>query len=490
MPTSSGDDSFAGSLVQAIEPHSKKLAWKIFKSGLCPRQPGSVVDCCRKSGPKRFFVNWAFHTHSGSYNLGMSFIRRLPVVRGYFALREACKEFDSLERALGLGGAVSQAGALSSWDDWVRISQGAEFGSKLDRVRSEIERLKYFGGLRFWDAGTSLPSPQNGLVRETDNTATFWAEVRKELEEIRAFTALEVGPGVRPINLREFEYIICVEPFKPYLRILTERYRGSNVIPIHGTAPRDLARFADQSVDSVFLIDVVEHLEKDAGLQTIKECERIARKSVHVFTPLGFMEQHVGALDDDGWGFSGNILQTHLSGWEPDDFEDWRILIHPTYHTTETGNHGAMWATMTKVRPQSAVSLPLAVDIVIPAPLDYNVQISLFVEQALRDLDVSNIWVHPELAPWSFRAKPTISLPSDLARILPLGLSHFKKPIILIGDAVYGSAVKHADKLKLLRVVSNGGRQAAQQNQTSVRNLDLNQEQNWGRDLAWLVDSD
>jgi hypothetical protein len=55
-------------------------------------------------------------------------------------------------------------------------------------------------------------------------------------------------------------------------------------------------------------LDVIEHLSKEDGLKLAAAMERVARKSVVLLTPKGFLPQrHTEQAD----------LQVHLSGWEP-----------------------------------------------------------------------------------------------------------------------------------------------------------------------------
>ncbi len=80
------------------------------------------------------------------------------------------------------------------------------------------------------------------------------------------------------------------------------------------------------------MIDVVEHLEKEEGLRLLCLTERIARRQIVLFTPLGFMPQE--HLDGkDAWGLEGGRWQEHKSGWLPEDFgESWDIYASEEYH--------------------------------------------------------------------------------------------------------------------------------------------------------------
>lgn len=69
--------------------------------------------------------------------------------------------------------------------------------------------------------------------------------------------------------------------------------------------------FQNASFDCVLASDVIEHFPKDVGFSLIRKMEKIASKTVIIFTPNGFLPQ-----DEHG----GNKLQRHQSGWDVDEF--------------------------------------------------------------------------------------------------------------------------------------------------------------------------
>lgn len=155
------------------------------------------------------------------------------------------------------------------------------------------------------------------------------ASIVKETEVV-----VDIGCGIVPMNYFRPKLHLMVEPWKEYSDILTYRHSGDkSVIIIRTGALEALSQLADNSVDSVFLLDVIEHLEKEVGLQVIIECERVAREQIVIFTPLGFMPQHVDNNEADGWGLSGSSVQEHRSGWEPEDFgSSWSFYICEHFH--------------------------------------------------------------------------------------------------------------------------------------------------------------
>jgi hypothetical protein len=108
----------------------------------------------------------------------------------------------------------------------------------------------------------------------------------------------------------------------------------------------------DKSVDSVFALDVIEHMEKEDGLKFLKEAERVARQQIMIYTPLGFYPQTYDDPDkSDRWGMGGGYWQTHRSGWSPEDFgEGWELICCKEYHFIDEDEQllekpfGAIWA--------------------------------------------------------------------------------------------------------------------------------------------------
>ncbi|MGO9607079.1 MAG: class I SAM-dependent methyltransferase [Candidatus Binataceae bacterium] len=75
---------------------------------------------------------------------------------------------------------------------------------------------------------------------------------------------------------------------------------------IVGSALSIEKRFRPQSFDCVVALDVIEHLTKADGYRLIRMMERIARRTIVIFTPNGFLSQ---------LPYEGNPFQEHLSGW-------------------------------------------------------------------------------------------------------------------------------------------------------------------------------
>ncbi len=68
----------------------------------------------------------------------------------------------------------------------------------------------------------------------------------------------------------------------------------------------------NEQFDVVVLNHVIEHFDRDTGMEVIRRLEKMARRLIYIGTPTGFIEQ---------MGYGGNPFQRHLSGWFPHDFE-------------------------------------------------------------------------------------------------------------------------------------------------------------------------
>lgn len=193
---------------------------------------------------------------------------------------------------------------------------------------SEEQKIAYY------ETPLALDEACNQFIKETDRV-------------------LDVGCGIRPQKYFKPYLHVCLEPFQEYIDILELFYSNDpGFLILSGMALDTLKSVPDKSFDSVFLIDVIEHIEKEDGVILIKELERVAKKQVLIFTPLGFMPQQYEEGDTDAWGLSGTELQEHKSGWEPKDFDDrWEFHVCREYHkpvvkTEDDTMFGAFWGVL------------------------------------------------------------------------------------------------------------------------------------------------
>jgi Methyltransferase domain len=168
---------------------------------------------------------------------------------------------------------------------------------------------------------------------------------------------LDLGAGICPQPFLKRPCVhICVDAHRPYLdRLKRDSAEDPAYVLINAPWDQAIGMMPDRSVDTVFALDFIEHLEKPDGLRMLKEAERVARRQIVVFTPHGFFEQ---SYDDprkpDRWGMDGGYWQTHRSGWTPEDFgEGWDVVICPDCITLDQNNQpmaqptGALWAIRT-----------------------------------------------------------------------------------------------------------------------------------------------
>ncbi len=168
---------------------------------------------------------------------------------------------------------------------------------------------------------------------------------------------LDIGCGIMPQHYVRPRVHICCEPFQQYVEHLQKKIEsdksGKQYVILKATWGEAMQLIPDKSVDSIFLIDVVEHLEKQEALDLIAQSIRKIRRQMVIFTPLGFLPQH-HPDGKDAWGLDGGAWQEHKSGWQPEDFDaTWDLYIAKVFHTTNNVGkpfetpYGALWAIKT-----------------------------------------------------------------------------------------------------------------------------------------------
>jgi len=129
-------------------------------------------------------------------------------------------------------------------------------------------------------------------------------------------TALDIGAGMRPMPWYTPRRHICVEPHGPY----ADRLESAGYEVLRQTALEALQ--VPREGHAVYLLDVIEHMAKDEGLEVV-ELSKCGARQVVIYTPYGFVKQ-----EGDAWKMGGEFWQTHRSGWMPEDFPGWATMRH------------------------------------------------------------------------------------------------------------------------------------------------------------------
>ncbi len=149
---------------------------------------------------------------------------------------------------------------------------------------------------------------------------------------------LDINPGLQPQMFFRPRLHICCEQHPQHVQTLQNHFGGtSRFVILQASALETLKVMPDGSVDSVFLINSIEHLQKDEGRLLLRHCERVARRQIVLFSPLGDMPQQEYETDEDERDlYRRGERRAHESGWTPEDFDgSWEILASRAYYSAE-----------------------------------------------------------------------------------------------------------------------------------------------------------
>lgn len=146
--------------------------------------------------------------------------------------------------------------------------------------------------------------------------------VRKEIDK-QSVALLDVGCGNGRISslLTDRAYLnyVGLDIFLPYLEQARLRFpRGNYILCDIRYLP-----IRDKTFDTVLSMSVLEHLEREEGLKLITDLQRVARRQVIVWIPIGFMES-LEAKDN-------NPAQVHRSGWTENDMISLGFIVKQRY---------------------------------------------------------------------------------------------------------------------------------------------------------------
>ena len=82
----------------------------------------------------------------------------------------------------------------------------------------------------------------------------------------------------------------------------------------------------DNSFDIILLFDVIEHLDKKAGIRLLEELKRVTRKHILVLTPLWWTPNDDYTKDTNS-PYYGNVFNIHKCLWESHEFVGFERLF-------------------------------------------------------------------------------------------------------------------------------------------------------------------
>ena len=242
-------------------------------------------------------------------------------------------------------------------------------GAAVEDLRREI-RKEYLASSYETNVnvrGEKIYFPSQPTTRNTDyydcSLEEFFDLMKKVI--LKTDTVLDVGSGIRPQSFFVPRVHICIEPFEQYRHILKPFLSNdTHYVLLRGDALSTIASFDDDSVDTIFMIDLIEHLEKQDGKKLLIEAERVARKQIIVFTPYGFYPM---SFKEDGqkdaWGLDGVDVQEHKSGWLPEDFDEtWDCYVCVGCHEAFLSDEkkiGKRYDALMAVRTKKFTGFPL-----------------------------------------------------------------------------------------------------------------------------------
>lgn len=260
--------------------------------------------------------------------------------------RDAVQDYD--RRLRFLREIVSYFNTSDAVDDLGPHLASGENKEAFQSIEDQIVgEFTYWAGAAF--ALASLKK-LTGECQETCSPQEFWPILRNSMENISVL--LDLGVGIRPNFFLGQDTTICVELFDGYLKHLKNSMTSTKMVVVKDDVLAFLERQPSRSIETIVVTDLIEHLSRESGLKLIKELKRVVSVQALVVTPKGFLPQHVGEGEDEGWGFIGNQLQNHVSGWDVDDFQGWAILLAPDYYLDIGHSEGVLGAIFTQTPKQ------------------------------------------------------------------------------------------------------------------------------------------
>jgi len=133
--------------------------------------------------------------------------------------------------------------------------------------------------------------------------------LQRELVGCQSVLDIGCGPSSPLQYCTNVEYSVGVEPFEPYLR----KSVAKKIHTKYFSRKIEELDFAASSFDAVIMLELIEHLPEEKGVEVLNKAELWARKKIIISTPNGFISQRE---------VDSNLLQRHLSGWGLEKLKD------------------------------------------------------------------------------------------------------------------------------------------------------------------------
>lgn len=166
-------------------------------------------------------------------------------------------------------------------------------------------------------------------------------EIKHSCDDSPSISILDVGGASGRVWLGllcECINLTIVDPFLP--QDLDFDPAGTRIL---GTFEESLPQLAASSFDLVVALDVIEHLSRVDGYRLLYQMERVARGSVLVYTPNGFVWQPPS---------TNNQLNAHVSGWTISDFRSFGF-------SRFSGHVNLKWLVGPYAEPRFSISNPV-----------------------------------------------------------------------------------------------------------------------------------
>lgn len=160
----------------------------------------------------------------------------------------------------------------------------------------------------------------------------------KELEGCK--TILDLGIGKDPLIqfYDKSEFTVGVDLFEPYL----EWNKKKRVYSQYVRADVKKIEFKENSFDAVLALELLEHLNREEGMQLIEKMHYWANKKIIVTVPKCGSVHNRDEIPSSN-APDGNILQIHISNWRVADFKKLGFKVRGIYGLKWINRHESLF---------------------------------------------------------------------------------------------------------------------------------------------------